>query len=91
MQEKLASQPAQPVKECRTTEKVTHESNEWGKILIHGNTGLSTHNSPTGISLVDESVDNDDKGDGMVGEGLRYQYSPPTPSKLVATDTKPVR
>ncbi|XP_065889215.1 ubiquitin-like modifier-activating enzyme 5 isoform X2 [Dysidea avara] len=70
-QEKLASQPAQPVKESITAEKVTHESNEWG------------------ISLVDESVDNDDKTDGVVGEGLRYQYSPPTNSDLVATDTKP--
>lgn len=41
-----------------------------------------------GISLVEESVE--DTADGVVSEGLKYEYSPPTHTQLVTTDNKPV-
>ena len=41
-----------------------------------------------GISLVEESVE--DTADGVVSEGLKYEYSPPTNTQLVTTDNKPV-
>lgn len=42
---------------------------------------------------MEESADNDDSSDGVVSEGLRYQYSPPTThggAELIATDKTPV-
>ena len=41
-----------------------------------------------GISLIEESVE--DTADGVVSEGLKYEYSPPTHTQLVTTDNKPV-
>ena len=41
-----------------------------------------------GISLIEESVE--DKADGVVSEGLKYEYAPPTHTQLVTTNNKPV-
>lgn len=32
----------------------------------------------------------EDVSDGVVGEGLKYEYAPPTHTPLITTNTKPV-